>query len=56
MRLARVVTRPAVETITPRALVVEVAGARVHVPSGVTRQDVVVVLDALEARARAGAR
>jgi hypothetical protein len=53
--LARVVTRPSVEVIR-RTLVVEVAGARVHVPSGVAREDVAAVLDALEARVRAGAR
>lgn len=53
--LVRVVARPT-DASAARAIIVEVAAARVHVPSGVGREDLVAVLDALEARVRGGAR
>lgn len=51
--LARVVTRPSVAAC---AIVVEVAGARVHVPSGTMHDDLATVLGALETRVRGGGR
>jgi hypothetical protein len=52
--LARIVARPSADASAARAIVVEVASTRVHVPSGATRDDLIVVLDALEARVRGG--
>lgn len=54
--LARVVACPDRERSGTGAIVIEVAGARVLVANGVESEDLVVVLDALEARARGGAR
>jgi hypothetical protein len=54
--LARVVTRPSREGGGAGTIVVEVADALLRVPSGVAREDLMTVLDALEARARGGTR
>ena len=54
--LARLVTRPGSAAERGGPIVVELAGARVLVPSGVAREDLVVVLDALEPRHGGGSR
>ena len=55
VRLARVVARPSIVASAARVILVEVADARVHVPSDAAREHVLVVLDALEARVRGSA-
>jgi hypothetical protein len=54
--LARLVTRPSRSAERAAPIVVELAGARVLVPSGVARADLVVVLDALDPRRGGGSR
>ncbi len=48
--LARLVTRPSAAMERGAVIIVELAGARVLVPSGVVREDLALVLDALALR------
>jgi hypothetical protein len=54
--LARLVTRPRTSAERAAPIVVELAGARVLVPSGATRENLDVVLDAVDPRRGGGAQ
>ena len=54
--LARLVSRQSTSAERGGPIVVELAGARVLVPSGVAREDLVVVLDSLDPRRGGGSR